>query len=149
VLKKLYYSAAALATFLCLEWVVSAGPGYLKNPGPAPLRFQPVPQPITVRPVLPPPPVETPETNSVAQTNAVETLAVTTMVSTTPAIELPVQTNLVIGVPTDEETVSPQMLLKYFNKSTNGPTTTIIAPFNFAPPRSSVPSSTATYTNTP
>jgi hypothetical protein len=44
--------------------------------------------------------------------------------------------------------VSPQMLLKYFNKSTNGNTTGVIAPIQFSPPQSiGAPSSTATYSN--
>ena len=45
-----------------------------------------------------------------------------------------------------EEVVSPQMLIKYFNKSTNGVTSSVILPADFTPPKpAEPPSSKATY----
>jgi hypothetical protein len=45
------------------------------------------------------------------------------------------------------DVISPQMLLKYFNKSTNGTGTGIIAPLDLTAPRAQPPSSKATYSN--
>jgi hypothetical protein len=45
--------------------------------------------------------------------------------------------------------VSPQMLMQYFNRSTNGAAAGIMAPVNFAPPAAPSPSSTATYSADP
>jgi hypothetical protein len=46
--------------------------------------------------------------------------------------------------------ISPQMLLRYFNRSTNGTAAGIMAPVDFAPPGAAKPpSSTATYTTDP
>ena len=49
-----------------------------------------------------------------------------------------------------EPMVSPQMLLKYFNRTTNGISSAVTAPMEFAPPTPArPPSSTATYSTNP
>jgi hypothetical protein len=51
------------------------------------------------------------------------------------------------GAPAPAEVVSPQMLLKYFNKSTNGASTGIIAPLDLSAPNPQPRPSQATYSN--
>jgi hypothetical protein len=38
-----------------------------------------------------------------------------------------------------EDVVSPQMLLQFFNKSTNGPANSVVAPIEFTPPKAPEP----------
>lgn len=49
-----------------------------------------------------------------------------------------------------EDVVSPQMLLKFFNKGTNGAATSVTVPLDFTPPRPAEPSnSKASYSTGP
>jgi hypothetical protein len=49
-----------------------------------------------------------------------------------------------------DEVVSPQMLLRYFNKSTNGASASVIAPMEFTPPPAApAPSSKASFSTSP
>jgi hypothetical protein len=71
-----------------------------------------------------------------------------------PPVEEPAAvTNQAVVLPEParhDDVVSPQMLLKYFNKSTNGATTGVLAPFEFSPPQTGEPpSSKATYSHSP
>ncbi len=125
-------------------------PGYLACVGPVPLRFRAVPAPITNVFVLPPPlpePVALPKPD----TNA------PVMV---PSASLPAEPAAIINEvssappepPHQDEVVSPQMFLKYFNKGTNGNSTTVIAPLDFTPPKVAEPAasgSKATYSTGP
>ncbi len=96
-------------------------------------------------PPPPPPVVADPEVKIPAPTNNTE--SVVTKVSSAP----PVQTNEIGGTGdlTPDGVVSPQMLLKFFNKSTNGPSTTVIAPMDFRPPNPTPLPSKATYSTGP
>ncbi len=141
---------------VCLSIAVCAladDSGYLRVVGPAPLRFRAKPAPL----VTPPAPVETSPAPVVPAVVTPDFSVVPNLLSipTAPApviTEAPTattsDTNAVIEPARSEEVVSPQMLLKYFNKSTNGTTTGIIAPIQFSPAQpASAPSSTATYSN--
>jgi len=129
-----------------------ASPGYLPVVGPAPLRFRPVLQPS--RHVPAPPAASTTEPNPIPEkTKIVEPVTAPATLLSAPAPEPPVaagQTNAVVEPSRPEDVVSPQMLIKYFNKSTNGSSTMITAPIDFTPPRSGEPpSSKASYSTSP
>lgn len=129
------------------------GGGYLAVVGPPRLRF------FSLPPVAPAAPVNT-TTNSGSNVAPVQappanTLEVPNPLSSVPAVQ-PVQpqtgvTNEMESLPEAPQpgdVISPQMLLKYFNKSTNGTGAGIIAPFDLSVPRSTPqPSSKATYSN--
>lgn len=138
---------------------VAAAPGYLPVVGPVPLRFRPAIQPETnmVRiplppPNLPPPAPEIPPappaaTNTVAQKTPP---AASPPAAPAPATVSSNQANAEGTFSPAEPLISPQMLMRYFNKSTNGASGGIMAPVNFAPPAAvSPPSSTATYSTDP
>jgi len=146
-----------LCLIICLSIAVCAwgdDSGYLRVVGPAPLRFRPTPRPIST-PLVPPPEaspaptmpaVATPDFSVVPNLLPMPTAPAPVTFQAPPAATT--ETNAVIEPPRAEEVVSPQMLLKYFNKSTNGNTTGVIAPIQFAPPQpTGAPSSTATYSN--
>ncbi len=144
--------AAILAAFLGLGMVAWAGQGYLVA-GPVALRFSPPAKPAQPLPYSALAPVAKPETTNttpaaVEHHAAVTNAAPTVMAHQPEPVPVVVQTNLVVGVQADPDTVSPQMLLKYFNKSTNGASSTILTPFNFAPP-TQPPASKATYSKAP
>jgi hypothetical protein len=135
--------------------------GYLAAIGPAPLRFRAPLMPTTrvFVPPMPAPPVP-PEPSKpvpvslevVPQPAAASSPSFSTS-GPTPTAITPQPATIVNEVssggtqPTQaEEVVSPQMLLRYFSKSTNGVSTSVIAPLNFTPPRPvEQPSSKATY----
>ena len=120
----------------------SPGSGYLRIVGPVALRFLPVPAPVTNQFVLPPPPPPVLEIK--VDTNApvfppVPASAheeITNEASSAPPPPLP-------EPPRQDEVVSPQVFLKYFNKGTNGignngtngVSTTVVAPLDFNPPK--------------
>src|SRR5260221_2798126 len=146
-----------LIAAICLGIAVCAwgdDSGYLRVVGPAPLRFRPAPHPIITLLPPPPAPVEanpaptipgagTPDFSVVPNLLPMPTAPVAVTAPSPPATTS--QTHVVIEPSRPEEVVSPQMLLKYFNKSTNGNTTGVIAPIQFSPPQSiQAPSSTAT-----
>lgn len=130
--------AAAYLVVLAPAW---SNAGYLPTVGPSPLRFRPafkpntniVVLPIPIQPVVAPPPAEKVEKVSSPTLPALEPI---------PAIA---QTNAVVEPPRPD-VVSPQMLLKYFNKPTNGNAAGVSAPLDFTPPRPvEPPSSKASY----
>jgi hypothetical protein len=140
-----------LICLLCpgLTALASTGPGYLASAGPAPLRF-----------FSPPPPAPA-SADAATSTNHVQTAGPTQpeampqpIATPAPAVEpVPAQTppatdmNAATEPPEPADVISPQMLLKYFNKSTNGTATGIIAPIDLSAPPAQPPSSKATYSN--
>ena len=151
--------AGAGTVFAGLVVGIQAAPGYLPVVGPPPLRFRSPPQPATnlVHLALPPPdlPVSEPATPPGGAYNQTKT---TTPGGTNAA---PTTAPLVSGATnnpagpdstplTSQPLISPQMLLKFFNRSTNAPGNEVVAPMNFAPPTpAKPPSSTATYSTDP
>jgi hypothetical protein len=138
---------------------VLAAPGYLPAVGPVPLRFRVAAQPVTNLLVIALP---SPEPPSAPLDEVIAApLAASTATNKAPPVAPPsstVQTNLVPGGPTGangglpgaEPLISPQMLLRFFNRSTNGAVGGIIAPVDFAPPAVATPlSSSATYSTDP
>ncbi len=127
----------------------AADPVYLSTVGPAPFRFQPLPRPVTARPIVTPPataPQTTAKANpSAISTNAPPPPAISNSVSPTAALAPTNEIDLPASLPSDE-VVSPQMLLKYFNRSTNGTGTGIIAPLQLPGQPPPLPSK-ATYSN--
>lgn len=139
------FSAAALA---------SADTGYLPRVGPAPLRFQSVPKPATNHYLLPPrEPV--PEPQPVAAKSEVKPPAPAVTASapgetTVISSQIPASATEPDPVPgRSEDVISPQMLLRYFSKSTNGTSTSIVAPIQFTPPKTETPPSKASFTTSP
>ena len=129
----------------------SAGNGYLTAVGPEPLRFELPANPARPFPRAsrPPTPVAAPATNdSIQQVPATPPAA--TLPTVIPQIPPAATTNEVDATSgaKPDEVVLPQMLLKYFERSTNGTGTGIIAPMVLPPTRPPVPpSSSATYSN--
>ncbi|HEX3797621.1 MAG TPA: hypothetical protein VH413_02875 [Verrucomicrobiae bacterium] len=144
-----------LAAALNLTAVAAEGPGYLRTVGPVGLRFFPMPVPMTNQIVLPPPPppiepvvVPKADTNAVVVPPPVEHEAITNEASSLPpALPEPQRS---------DDVVSPQVFLKYFNKSTNGvsgtngSSATVAAPLDFTPPKAAEPApSKAAYSTGP
>jgi hypothetical protein len=146
---------------LALPALAASGPGYLATVGPAPLRFwspsRPKPAPVVTNT---PPVTATP--TEIVTPNPYDFLAAfnasqsaTTRSNAENPGDNPAQpaeaTNEMDSStqpPQPGDVVSPQMLLKYFNKSTNGTGTGIIAPLDLSTPRATpAPSSSATYSN--
>jgi hypothetical protein len=145
--------SAAVVAFFCLVIAAWAGPGYLSTVGPVPLRFLPPAQPLEkvghrVAAVTPPvTPVISPDETNMLPVPDYLTEPVITEAHSPPKLE---QTNLVTGTPPDEGTVSTQMLLQYFGKSTNNSGNSVIVPVNVATPKPvDTPPSRASYTNAP
>jgi hypothetical protein len=138
------HCAIIFAGALAIAGLAAASPGYLACVGPAPLRFRPVPLPFTNQVVLPAPDPEPVAT-------------ISSPVPFGPMPELPppsaepvaIINQATSGIPDTtrpEEVVSPQMLLKFFNKSTNGASSSVVVPMGFTPPKSpEPPASKATY----
>jgi hypothetical protein len=151
---RLRHWAGAGAAIAGLALGVSAAPGYLPAVGPVALRFRPAAQPATnlVRMPLPPPdpppaaPPALPAADSEAKTNTPAVVpasapAVSTVTGNPDEGAIP---------PGTQPLISPQMLLRYFNRSTNGVSSGIMAPVDFAPPPPpKPPASTATYSTDP
>lgn len=144
--------AGAVLTGLALG--VSASPGYLPAVGPAALRFRAAVEPATnlVRMPLPspetPPAIQLPPpVAAVPAAPVVAPAPVVLAASSAPTNSAPEPDP---GSATSGPQVSAQMLLKFFNRSTNGAAAGIIAPMDFAPPGTAkAPSSTATYSTDP
>jgi hypothetical protein len=138
---------------LAVSPIHAADPGYLPRIGPASLRFRSVPTAATNQLVLSAPePDPEAELEPTAPKDDKPTAATIPAPTPTPAPAAIV--NEVSSGPTEptppDEVVSPQMLLKYFNKSTNGTSSTVIAPLDFTPPKPVEPnSSKATYSTGP
>jgi hypothetical protein len=148
------HSCFTVLSILSVVALASADTGYLPRVGPAPLRFQSVPKTATNHYELPPP-EPTPEPQPVATKPDVKTptLAVKTPATTeTTVISSQIPAPAVepdSGPGRSEDVVSPQMLLRYFSKSTNGTATSIVAPIQFTPPKTETPPSKATFTTSP
>ncbi|GEM_PF-1775612 len=145
-----FYCAVAISTVAVAS--IWAAPGYLPSVGPAPLRFRaPAPPPSTNAVALPMPANPVPDPAPLATNSA--KLPDVPASSSAPVPVVMAATNqpaAIGGSSVDEPIVSPQMLLKYFAKSTNGVTTGVIAPIGFTPPRATeLPSSKASYSTTP
>jgi hypothetical protein len=142
--------AIVLAGVLAVAGFAAASPGYLPCVGPASLRFSPVPPPVTNQ-IVP----ATPEVVPVPTVaSPVPFGPMPELLPAPPPPEPPAITNQVSsGIPETtrpEEVVSPQMLLKYFNKSTNGTSSSVFTPLDFTPPKSpEPPPSKATYSTGP
>lgn len=152
-----------LIGFLFFALSVRAGgdptpPGYLAVVGPSALRFAAMPRPFTnlfillpPAPVIPPAPTNAPP----AVTNSDDSeLPPQPQVTVTPPVPVMVTNQVIVVPPPDTgvpvNVISPQMFLKYFSKGTNGgASSTIIAPLDFTPPRSTPPPSSATYSTSP
>ena len=157
---RLRHWAEGGAALLGLAFAVSASPGYLPAVGPAPLRFRPAAPPAAnlVKMPLPPPdpPPAAPPSAAATPSAAAGTQANTAAPAAAPssATVLLTATNNPAApeaaAPGSDPRISPQMLLRYFTPSTNGPAGGIIAPLDFAPPVAPKPaSSTATYSTQP
>jgi hypothetical protein len=139
-----------------LAFSVLASAGYLPVVGPVPLRFRQPALPATnlVRMTLPPPETE-PATASIPDNAEAKKTAPAPNpppAAPPPAASPTVATNPAepAATPASEPMISPQMLMKYFNRSTNGVSGGILAPVDFAPPApAKPPSSTATYSTNP
>ena len=157
---RLRHWAVVGAVFTGLVCGVWAAPGYLPAVGPAALRFRPAAPSGTnlVRMPLPPPDVP-----AVAPTTLFTNAAAETEAKPAPTAAAPSSAPLIFTATNtppqpeanplgSEPLISPQMLLKYFNRPTNGAGTGIIAPVDFAPPAPAPAhprSSTATYSTGP
>lgn len=122
--------AIILASALPAAGLAGVGAGYLPRVGPAPLRFRPAPAPVIHHFV--PPPAEPVASSAVAAPATNAPLPVPPPPAKSPAII----NHVASGVPDTarpEDVVSPQMLLKDFNKGTNGASTSVIAPVDFGP----------------
>jgi hypothetical protein len=137
-----FFIAALVVAVAMAQFAGAETSGYLPTVGPASLRYQIIPPMVTNQVVLPPPPAPVAE--------VVEPPAPVAPAPKAP----PVITNVGSSAPElahPEDVVSPQMLLKYFNKSTNGSSLGIVAPLNFTPPKTAepAPASSATYSTGP
>jgi hypothetical protein len=138
-----------LFAVLSVAAAASPGPGWLPLVGPAPLRFSPAPRPCAKRFVLPDP-VPAPEPAPVV--SQVHKAPPMSSAPEPPASIL--RTNNGMAQPPVESSppdavVSPQMLLKYFTKSTNS-TAPAAAPLDFTPPKAAeTPPGRATYETGP
>jgi hypothetical protein len=123
---------------------------YLSSVGPSPFRYLPISTPSTNRVASPtpavvqlpvPPPVETVEKPPLPAPP-------TPAPSPAPGSD---QTQAVVESPQSDGVISPQILLKYFNKSTNGAAAAVSGPIDFSPPRVvlETPSSKAEYSTPP
>jgi hypothetical protein len=149
---------APICLTICLGIAVCAwgdDSGYLRVVGPAPLRFRPAPHPIITLPPPAPAAVEASPAPAIPGGGTPDFSVVPSLLPAPPltapvTVQAPTATTneTIIEPARPEDVVSPQMLLKYFNKSTNGNTTGVIAPIQFSPPQPiGAPSSTATYSN--
>jgi hypothetical protein len=148
---RLRHWAIAGAALSGLAMGVMATPGYLPVIGPVALRFRVAAPPATnLTEVNLPPPEPEPPAAVVAATNPPPAPV---PVALAPKTNAPVvlTTPEPAGSPTaSDPMVSPQMLLKFFNRGTNGPANSVIAPMEFAPPGvAKPPASSATYTTSP
>jgi hypothetical protein len=131
--------------------VVWAGPGYLPQAGPVPLRFRvlpppqanlishPDPSPVSLSALLPPVSAKLP-VPTVPTVPTAPALA-PVLAANPPAVEYDVRDSGIIGTPAlpPDGVISPQMLIKYFTLSTNATGMSAAAPVGFTPPTVAVP----------
>lgn len=138
------YYISMLSIWLGTGLGAGAAPVYLSTVGPAPFRFQAPPRPPT-RPTPPAPALVGPESAPVSTATNTPPPAVT---NTAPPPAADTNALNVVNPPKSDEVVSPQMLLKYFNRSTNGIGSEVITPLTVPlPSQSAPPASKATYSN--
>lgn len=148
-----------IGVFLAVASPATASPrlGYLPWIGPAPLRFLAVVIPSTNIVVLPTsaPPIE-PEPIHVQMAKAglfgppmptPEQLMEARSSDAGTALPPGLTDSTADQVPPDV-VISPQMLLKYFNRNTNG-SATVVAPVNFNPPKAPVHAPQTSPTSSP
>jgi hypothetical protein len=138
--------AVAYAGILVSTWADIA---YLPAVGPSPLRFRPAFKPRTnsvVSPSLvlahsgaPVPPKKAENPSAPIPPTGVHDPAPTTDQTNAPIVE----------PPRSDGVISPQMLLKYFNKSTNGNAAGVNGPLDFTPPPTLEPPSSKAEYSTP
>jgi hypothetical protein len=134
-----------IAASMCVVTSIWADAVYLRTVGPAPLRFRAVVKAITKIVALPPP--EPPKPVATLPTNGVDKTAVAAVPAEGPDATAAVEEiDATSESSRASEVVSPQMLLKYFGKSTNGGAAGFSVPFEFIPPPPpELPSSKAEY----
>jgi hypothetical protein len=130
--------SVVLIAFLGVVAAASTGPGYLPRVGPVPLRFSPAPRPRLNRFVLPvpaPAPEPVPVVSQVEKAPPAHSLLLPPISPEPPA-------GVLAQPPVDssppDTVVSPQMLLKFFSKSTNTAPSGG-APVDFNPPKTAGP----------
>ena len=152
---RMRHLAVSTALFAGLGTVVLASPGYLPVVGPVLLRYRTPASPTValVRMPLPPadvPPVEEPAPEPVAAKPAPAAAPAPAPAPMVLQATTPPSPAEPVAAATGEQMVSPQMLVRFFNRSTNGGGAGIIAPMDFTPPAPTSPqSSTATYSSGP
>jgi hypothetical protein len=148
------YSVLPVLTLGVASVFASADPGYLPVVGPAALRFRAASMATANLPISARPEITEPESVLIRPETLDPLNAVTNEVSAAAERPEPVLPHNPIPaepVPSGE-VISPQMLLKYFTKSTNGTGAGVLGPMplNFTPPPpSQTPSSKATYSTSP
>lgn len=143
--RRIVFLAVAFAGVLFSGWADNA---YLPAVGPSPLRYLPPFKPKTNIVVLPPP-VLVPATAPVPVEKAPPAPVAPAPVVVPEPIPANIQTNAFVEPPRTDGVVSPQMLLKYFNKSTNANAAGVDGPLDFNPPRSAEPPSSKAEYSTP
>ena len=163
-------SFASLACLLIGLAGAAAGPGYLPSLGPVALRFRVPASPSVIKTPLPPlvmtnaapepAPEETAASGAVSPVPTVPPVpfaneAANEAISREPLTiaQFPAEaaTNLVHGLTSESEVVSPASILRFFQaKSTNGVSSAVVLPLGFTPAVPAPPlSSTATYSTSP
>jgi len=127
--------------------------GYLPQVGPPSLRFRAISQPVTnqfVAEIPAPEPEPEPLVTNKLDKSDITPVNLKAVSTPEPSATVNETATTTPDVTPSEEVVSPQMFLKYFSKSTNGTSATVIAPMDFTPPHAvEPPSSRATYTTGP
>jgi hypothetical protein len=141
-----FFLVIAASMGICISNLVCGA--YLPAVGPAPLRFRApykpnantvtTPSPVVSQPAFPAPTEDAEKTPAPALPPPVHEPA--------PA---PIQTNAVVETPPSDGVISPAMLLKYFNRSTNGAAAGVGAPPHFTPAAGVEPQSSKVDSSTP
>ncbi len=124
-----------------------SNPGYLAIVGPVPLRFERVPRPPAKKFVLPIPPPEPVADQPKMPTKPLPSSTLSEHVASGPATPPPPAPpqmgpagQSALAPAPQEGAISPQMLLKFFNKTaTSTNSTSVIAPMDFSPPGITAP----------
>jgi hypothetical protein len=121
---------------------------YLPAVGPSPLRFRPAFKPNTNNVASPSPVLAQPVIPLLTEKAGKTFVPIppTPVPDSGPTTD---QTDANAEPPRSDGVISPQMLLKYFNKSTNGNAAGITAPLDFTPPRAVEPPSSKAEYSTP
>jgi hypothetical protein len=145
-----HHSFIAMAFVVLPAWGGIDPRGYLPTVGPAPIRFS-IPLLSVAKVFIPsaPPQHPAPEPPKTAKIELAPAPPAAAAVPEPPAVINHVSSVVPESVAPDE-VISPQMLIKYFSKSTNGVSSSVTAPMDFTPPKpAEQPSSKATYSTGP